>query len=112
MSEAEEQAAVVEYCDYLGIPVYHIPNEGKRSRRTGGSLKAQGLRPGVPDLCIPVARGEYHALYIEMKAAHGRITKSQEHWIYALRKNGNAAFVCYGADNARDLIDHYLNGTL
>lgn len=112
MSEAEEQATVVEYCKLLGLPVYHIPNEGKRSRKTGAYMKAQGLMPGVPDLCIPVARGNCHALYIEMKAQHGKITENQEEWIYTLRSQGNAAFVCYGSSNACDLIDHYLAGDI
>ena len=31
MSEAAEQRAVVEYCDWHHIPVYAIPNGGKRN---------------------------------------------------------------------------------
>lgn len=108
MSEAEEQIAVVEYCDLKGIPVYHIPNEGRRSARTGAHLKRQGLRRGFPDLCIPRARGRYHSLYIEMKAEGGRATPEQEAWIHALRGEGMAAFVCYGAGNAIACIDAYM----
>lgn len=32
--------------------LYHIPNEGKRSKVTGGRLKALGLKSGVPDLFV------------------------------------------------------------
>lgn len=108
MSEAEEQKTVVAYCDAIGVPVYHIPNERKCSPQAGAHLKAQGLRPGVPDLCIPVPRGKYSALYIEMKAEGGKISEAQEEWIYKLRKYGNAACVCFGADSAITLIDLYL----
>jgi len=33
-------------------------------------LKAEGLRVGVPDLILPVARGEYHAMAIEKITAY------------------------------------------
>lgn len=47
--------------------LYHIPNEGKRSRATGRRMVAEGLKKGVPDICLPVARGGSHGLYIELK---------------------------------------------
>ena len=108
MSEADEQIAVIEYCELLGIPVYHIPNEGKRSVYAGAKHKRQGLRKGVPDLCIPVAKGRYHSLYIEMKAEGGKATREQADWIYLLRGQGMCAAVCEGARNAIGLIDEYM----
>lgn len=105
MSEADEQATVVHHCRARRIPVYHILNEGKRSSRTGAFLKRQGLSPGVPDLCIPVARGHYHSLYIEMKAKGGRITAAQKEWTSMLRAQGMCAAVCYGADDAISLTE-------
>lgn len=108
MSEADEQIAVIEYCELLGIPVYHIPNEGKRSVWAGANLKRQGLRKGVPDLCVPVARGKYHSLYIEMKADGGKIAPSQAEWIGTLRSQGMFAAVCYGAGSAIELVRRYM----
>lgn len=108
MSEAQEQAAVVEYCELRGIPVYHIPNEGRRSPRGGAALRRQGLRAGVPDLCVPVARGRYHSLYIEMKAGGGKVSPAQAEWITLLRSHGMCAAVCYGSRNAAALIDRYM----
>lgn len=109
MSEAQEQEAVVEYCELIGIPVYHIPNEGLRSAAAGANLVKQGLRAGVPDLCIPIARGPYHSLYIEMKAKGGKPTPKQIEWIWRLREEGMCAYVCVGAESAIALIDRYLN---
>lgn len=108
MSEHDETAAVVEYCDLKGIPIYHIPNEARRSPVTAARLKAEGLRPGVPDLCIPVARGRYHSLYIEMKAPGGKPTEEQVGWIQRLRSEGMCAYVCYGAENAIALVGRYM----
>ena len=108
MSEADEQVAVIQYCELLGIPVYHIPNEGKRSVYAGANLKRQGRRKGVPDLCIPVARGKYHSLYIEMKAEGGKLTRDQLDWLNLLRGQGMAAFCCYGSKNAIACIERYM----
>ena len=54
--------------EYKGIELmYHIPNEGKRSNYTGGKMKKEGMKNGVSDVCLPLARGIYHGFYIEMK---------------------------------------------
>lgn len=36
--------------------MHHIPNGGKRDKRTAVALKRQGVKAGVPDICLPVAR--------------------------------------------------------
>ena len=108
MSEHDEQVAVVEYCDLKSIPAFHIPNGGTRRKSEAARLKAEGVRPGVPDLCIPVARGGYHSLYIEMKADGGKPTEEQVGWLWRLRGEGMAAYICYGAGNAIACIDWYM----
>lgn len=91
--------------------LYHIPNEGKRSYKTGARLKAEGLRSGVPDICLPVARGGHHGLYIELKRVrNSRVTKAQLDWIEALVAQGYVAAVCRGCDEAIELITGYLSG--
>lgn len=91
--------------------LYHIPNEGKRSYKTGARLKAEGLRSGVPDICLPVARGGHHGLYIELKRIrNSRVTKAQLDWIEALVAQGYVAAVCRGCDEAIELITGYLSG--
>lgn len=108
MSEHDEQAAVVEYCDMKGYPRFAIPNGGLRRKSEAARLKAEGVSAGVPDMCIPVARGRYHSLYIEMKADGGKPTEEQARWIHRLRAEGMCAYVCYGAANAVALIDAYM----
>lgn len=106
-SEAAEQAAVVEYCDLLHIPCVHIPNEGKRSEAYGAQLKRLGLRPGFPDLFVPLARGKYHGLFIEMKYGEGRPTPEQKKWLLDLSAEGYACAVCYSAAEAIRIITKY-----
>lgn len=91
--------------------LYHVPNEGKRSRANGARLKAEGLRAGVPDINLDVARGEYHGLRIEMKRRRGgRVSPEQAAWLEALREQGYAAVVAYGWEEAADAIEKYLRG--
>lgn len=111
-SEAQEQQAVVEWLEAHGYPVFHIPNGGRRDPKEAAHLKAQGVRAGVPDLCVPVARGGYHSLYIEMKAEGGRPTEKQVEWIRRLRAQGMCAWCCEGAGNAIALIQSYMDETL
>ena len=108
--EAEEQEAFVRWCELNGIPVFHIPNEGKRTKGTGGRLKAQGLSQGVPDLMIPVPSGGKHGLFIEMKRPKPmgkRPTDTQLKWLELLNKNGYLAVVCYGQDEAKETLKTY-----
>ena len=94
----------------MGVHVFHIPNGGSRNKAEAANLKRQGVRAGVPDLCIPVANGGYHGLYIEMKAGKNKPTDNQVRWLELLRRNGYAAFVCYGADSAIECIRRYMHG--
>lgn len=107
MSEAQEQCAVIEWADLNGIPIFAIPNGGRRDPKEAAHLKRQGVRAGVPDLFLPVAAGSYHGLFIEMKAGKNRATRAQESWLRLLRGNGYASFVCYGADSAIECIKTY-----
>ena len=90
--------------------LYAIPNGGKRAIKTAIALKAQGVKSGVPDMCLPVARGAYHGLYIELKRQRGgTVSEAQKEWITALAEQGYKAVVCRGAEEAIKVIKEYLN---
>ena len=82
-SEHEHQKAVIEWAEVKSgqYPelrlLYAIPNGGHRHKAVAAKLKAEGVKPGVPDLCLPVRRGEYSGLYIEMKAKWHGIKRPQ-----------------------------------
>lgn len=91
--------------------MYHIPNEGRRTARNGARLKAEGLKSGVPDICLPVPRGEHHGLYIELKRRkNARVTTEQMEWIEGLVAQGYVAAICRGCDEAIEVITGYLAG--
>lgn len=113
--EAMEQEALFSWAEHMqySIPdlalLYHIPNGGKRNRAEAARLKRQGVKAGVPDIHLPVARGGYHGLYIELKANEkNKPTEKQSGWIRELREQGYAAEVCVGWDAARETILKYI----
>jgi len=71
-------------------------------------LKSQGVVPGIPDLHLPIARGEYIGLWIEMKSPKGRLSVPQKQIIKSLRMNRNLVEVCYTAESAVSAIENYL----
>lgn len=72
-------------------------------------MKRQGVKAGVPDLCLPVARQGHHGLYIEMKWGQNKVTKNQKQWLDDLQQQGYETTVCYGADEAIRVIKEYLD---
>lgn len=114
-SEANEQRRLMEIAGYYAhrYPelslLYHVPNEGKRSKITGSILKSQGLKAGVPDLCLPVARGVYHGLYIELKYGKNKLSDNQKQWLTLLGDQRYFAVACWGGDQAFQTLLNYLN---
>ena len=93
--------------------LFHIPNEGKRSQSTGGRMVKEGLKKGVPDMMLPVARGDYHGLFIEMKRQKGsRVSDEQKKWLAELVGQGYATAICYGWEAASECLVHYLSGEI
>lgn len=114
-SESQEQKALFQWAGlaqqkYPELKLlHHIPNGGIRDIRTAANLKREGVKRGVPDICLPVSRGKYHGLYIEMKAGKNKTSKEQKEWINSLQEEGYAACVCYGWLEAREVIEKYLS---
>lgn len=101
--------AAVHESEYPELKLlHHIPNGGKRNEKEAAHLKRQGVKAGVPDLCLPVARGGYHGLYIELKIQGNKPTEKQLEFIEALQNQGYKAIVCYGWEEAQIQIEYYL----
>jgi hypothetical protein len=112
LTEHEIQCQVIAWFDlvhkkYAGR-LFAIPNAGDRPVQYTKQLIDEGMRSGVPDLCLPVARGGYHALYIELKRPGGRLSEKQNDWINFLNDEKNLAVCCVGFSDAKRAIDDYL----
>lgn len=90
--------------------MFHIPNGGSRDKAEAAHLKRQGVKPGVPDICLPVSRKKYHGLYIELKRRSGGVVSEAQGWMLdALRKQGYRVAICFGCDDAWKEISSYLD---
>lgn len=89
--------------------LYAIPNGGSRNIIEATNLKKEGVKAGIPDLCLPVSKGVYSSLYIEMKSEKGILSESQKDVILKLHKFGNAVRVCRNWEDARNVIMDYLS---
>jgi hypothetical protein len=97
--------------------LHAIGNGGSRgdtdqSRRIeGGKMKAEGVKRGVSDLCLPVKRGGWSGFYIELKKMPGKgVGPSEEQLEFGefVRAQGFAFMVAYGWREARDAVIAYL----
>lgn len=90
--------------------LYAIPNGGARDVRTGKRLKDEGVRRGVPDLCLPVARGPWHGCYLELKRRDGgTLSEHQEWWLEQLQRQHYYAVLARGWEHAAEILIHYLD---
>lgn len=114
-SEHGEQSALVCWAKQVKKTapeldlLFAIPNGGDRDGITAGKLKAEGVRPGVFDLFLPVKRKGFAGLWVEMKRANGgTVSKEQKKWGKAMVEQGYQAYVCYGWIEAKNVICDYL----
>jgi len=113
-SEHEEQAALFQWVNlnlkkYPALSLmFAVPNGGKRHLGTAIKLKKEGVRAGVPDICLPVPRGKFAGLWIEMKVGKNKPSPVQKAWIYGLQSVGHRVEVCYSFEEAKDAILDYL----
>jgi hypothetical protein len=90
--------------------LYAVPNGARLTIAVAKRMKAEGMRPGVPDLMLPERRGSYVGLAIELKAGRNTPTRDQKLWLNHLKSQGWLTDVCYSFAWARDLILAYLSG--
>jgi hypothetical protein len=108
--EWQEQVDLVHRIRNKGWPVIKITNEGRKSYWLGLRHKAEGLLVGICDLMVPVAKGKWHGVFIEMKRTHGStVTDEQKNCIKMLTANGYYAVVAYGADHGWQLLTEYMS---
>jgi hypothetical protein len=120
MSEHAEQSAVITWANmmtgaYPELRWLHsslngivIPAPLAIRARIINAQKAAGMKKGIPDLFLPVARHGYHGLFIEMKVNNNKPTEEQKEFMAFAEEQGYLDKVCYGADEAIDALKWYL----
>lgn len=115
-TEETEQAILFRWAEYAHATfpelnlMYAIPNGGFRHIKTAVAMKRTGTKAGVPDICLPVPRGGFHGMYIEMKRKKGGVVSDlQADWIKDLSAQGYYCCVCRGWEIAKNKIEEYLS---
>jgi len=118
MSESTEQQALFEWAEIYSAEtpelemLYAIPNQGGKGKQAiirGQRMRREGQKKGIPDLCLPVRRANWNALYIEMKDVKGgRMSPHQLDWMCKLSFHQNCCVLAHGFDAARTAIMEYL----
>ena len=128
--ESADQAAVIAWARGSSNKwpelklLYAIPNGRAVHIVTRMKMLREGGLPGMPDLCLPVARVElkptnlfggvipspetYHALYIEMKSKGKKAEVHQVEIHNLLEDQGNLVFVCVTPDLAIRTLEWYV----
>lgn len=75
----------------IGWYLLAIPNGGRRDVREAARLKAEGVKPGVSDLLLPLRRGGHFALWLELKAPGNKPTPLQRAWLRRMELAGYRA---------------------
>ena len=106
-TEHDEQVAFCQYLDFVHVTYFAVPNGSNKSMTARRKFKAEGLKPGVPDMVLLFEGGE--TVFIEMKRkSGGTVSKDQKEWLERLRVLGFNAYVCKGAKEAIEAVQKYL----
>lgn len=115
MKEHDIQASIVRWAalhersEWRLALLYAIPNGGKRNVVTARLLKDEGVKAGVPDLCLACAGTYGHALYLEVKTKKSYPKAAQRKWIKRLQQAGNGVVIVRSLDEAVNAIATHLN---
>lgn len=131
--EEDEQALVVQWAALkrtefgpLIRHVFSIPNgaylAGSEKKRGAQMARLQrvGLRVGAADLFVALPRRQWHGLYVEMKRprvafrsrreAETAVSSEQRTFGEDMLEAGYAWVVAYGFDEAKKVIEAYVDG--
>ncbi len=112
MKEDDLQKLCVGWFDLqypkLKLNLYHTPNGGQRNPREGAKFKAMGVRAGVADLTLAVARGAWHGMYIELKTPKGVQGQTQKVFQQAVEEQGYRYEVCRSFEEFKGYVTNYL----
>lgn len=112
LTEHQEQCLLIQWFK-IAYPNYNkclfaIPNGGVRNIGTAVKLKKEGVVAGVPDLFLMIPKAGWHGMWIEMKVKGGKLQPNQIEFMGRATLFGYMSVVCYGFEEAKDLITEYL----
>lgn len=124
MSELKLQQQIYIWF-YNNYPEYRIPNPSgglkqprcllfhnllnAKSKVEGAKLAGCGLTKGVPDLFLAIPSGPCSGLYLELKIGNEKPKKYQLEVMESLKNQGFAVGWTNNFEEAKEMIENYLN---
>lgn len=113
-TETEEEIALSDYCNLMKLRHFHVPQETyTTSWKQKAKNKAQGVSSGVSDhwIVVPTKSGK-KLVVIELKRQFGNTPSDEQiSFINDINEINNVeATVCYGADEAINVIQGIVKG--
>lgn len=115
VSEHAEQVALFKWARLMERQypelalLYANMNGATPTAIMGHRMNAAGRKRGVPDLCLPVARGPWHGCYLELKRRDGgTLSDAQGWWLTQLQQQHYYAVVASGWEHAALVLTEYL----
>ena len=109
--ESKLQRECIRWFDYsypdFRLNLFAIPNGGKRNIITASIMKAEGVRAGVADLFLAVAKSGSNGLFIEMKYGKNKQSDNQLEFQKCVFNQGYSYVVCYSFDEFKEVIEKY-----
>lgn len=90
------------------LPIFAIPNGGKRGKREATLMKAEGVLAGVPDIFVAEGRHDCGGLFLEFKSAKGRQSPAQKAMEVNLLRQGYSVELVRSAEEAWGELMDYL----
>lgn len=107
--ESVEQKYLIQWAKWMNIPIFHIPNGGRRDKKEAAKLKREGVESGIPDNFIPVPVDKYHGMFLELKRIKdGKPSIKQLYWLKKLEELGYCTRIAYGWIDGAQKISEYL----
>lgn len=94
-----------------GYKWFHPPNGGSRNAIEGAKFKRMGVKKGILDIIIPMARKSFYGLVIELKRVDGKmsdVSEEQWEWLYFFKAQNWSAYVAFGFEQAKSIVKEYL----
>lgn len=100
-SEHKIQAALIDYLKINArsdVFYFAVPNGGLRNIRVAQQMKAEGLRPGVADICFMLPGGR--CAWLELKTKTGQLSDHQHGFKTRCRELGHFWAMARSVDDA------------
>ena len=92
--------------------MFAIPNGGHRNKIVAAKLKREGVKAGVADIFLPVPKGGYSGMWMELKYRKGKLSDAQLRFLTSMVHMGYYAVAARDWEALAEETVNYLKGEI